>query len=197
MSEPKAPVTIMRGATLSSREEMQNKLFMKDTEERWAARDEERRMAQSKIAGGIAAEKVHDLGQPGTSAVAFVGYKTGINDIVQYMQIDVTMMQDEHGMPDMAFIFVCPNCIQMGYHSTQCQIVVRNSNRKWTLDTRCHGEMFFDEENGRSYTLAGKVYCEEICRCPRPNCSAQYQFGDWAAKDINARPGTTAMWRKR
>jgi len=194
MSEVKAPVTIMRGATLSSREEQQNAEFMADTRRRWAERDADRALAQSNIQDGFAGEKVHDLGQPGTSAVAFVGYNIQ-NDEVQYMQVDVTMLMDDKGMPDMAFVFVCPGCIALGYHSTQCQVVVRNSNRKWTLDTKSQGECFVDETDGRAYTLAGKVYCEQKCRCPRPNCGAVYQFGDWSPKDVWARPHTTKMWR--
>jgi hypothetical protein len=194
MNEPKAPTTIMRGATLSSREEQQNAEFMEDTRRRWAERDADSALARSSVHGGFAGEKVLDLGQPGTSAVAFVGYCIQ-NDEVQYMQLDVTMMMDDKGMPDMAFVFVCPGCIALGYHPTQAQVVVRNSNRKWNLDTKSQGEVFVDETDGRAYTLAGKVYCEEKCRCPRPNCGAVYRFGDWSPKDVWARPHTTKMWR--
>lgn len=196
MDEPKAPTTIMRGATLSTRETQQNAEFMEDTRRRWAQRDEESALARSSIQGGFAGEKVLDLGQPGTSAVAFVGYIIQ-GDEVQYMQLDVTMLMDDKGMPDMAFIFVCPGCIALGYPQTQAQVVVRNSNRKWTLDTRSQGETFVDEVSGRAYTLAGKVYCEQKCRCPRNNCGAVYQFGDWSPKDVWARPHTTKMWRVR
>lgn len=193
----KAPTVIMKGGTLSSRDDREIEAFMADTRERWAARDEERAQAQSNPRDGFAAEKVHDLGQPGTSAVAVLGYKTGVNDIVVYMQADVVAMQDIYGAPDMAFIFVCPRCVERGIPQTMCQITVRNSNRKWHLDTKSQGKMFVDEKSGQAYRLAGKIYCEEKCRCPRAGCDGVYQFGDWGAKDINAREGTTAMWRVR
>lgn len=190
-------MTIMKGGTLSSEEQRDIDSFMADTKKRWAARDEERALSQGKYADGFAGEKVQDFGQPGTSAVAVVGYKNGVNDVVQYIQLDVLALTDQFGAPDMAFTFVCPRCMERGYTQTMSQITVRQSNRKWSLDTKCQGEMFFDENTGVSYTLAGKVYCEEKCRCPRPSCDGVYQFGDWSPKDISARPHTTAMWRIR
>ena len=185
----------MKGGTLSSAEQNNIDSFMADTKRRWAERDEEKSLAQKSVAGGFSGEKVQDLGQPGTSAVAVVGYKNGVNDIVQYMQLDVLAAQDQYGAPDMLFTFVCPRCVERGYTQTMAQVSVRQSNRKWQLDTSCQGEMFFDEVTGASYTLAGKIYCEEKCRCPMASCDGVYQFGDWASKDINARPHTTAMWR--
>lgn len=191
----KAPLTIVQGATLSTREENHKALFMEDTKRRWGVRDRERAAAMNGVEGGLAAEKVCDLGQPGNNPVAVVGYKTGVNDIVQYMVIDITESFDAQGGLDMMFVFVCPRCVELGYPQTMSQVHVRQSNRKWTLDMRSKGDIFIDDD-GRAHTLAGKVYCEEVCVCPRTNCGAMYQFGDWGAKDVNARPGTTAMWRK-
>lgn len=199
---PKAPVTIMKGATLSSSEEAYIQVFKRDTAERHAIRDKERSLAlqgnlapDGKSGAGFAAEKVHDFGQPGTNAVAMVGYKTGVGDEVVYMQIDVVASVDKYGRPDMLFVFVCPRCIQRGYPQADSECHVRQSNRKWELDTRSQGQQFFDEKDGRVYTLAGKVYCEERCRCPRASCDGVYTFGDWSPKDINARPHTTCMRR--
>ena len=202
MSESKGPVTIMKGGTLSSREERNIQAFMLDTRERQKARDEERELAMrhrvsaDETGGaGFAAETVHDLGQPGTSPVAFVGYKTGRGDEVQYMQLDVIAMTDNLGAIDETFVFVCPRCIERGYRSTMAQIHVRKSNRKWELDTRSQGELFIDENSGKAYRLAGRVICEERCRCPMPSCDGVYTFGDWGPLDISARPHTSCMRR--
>jgi hypothetical protein len=198
----RAPVTVVKGGTLSSSEDTYIKAFVADTKERLATRDAERSIAMKgqlspdeQGGAGFAAEKVADLGQPGTSAVSFVGYKTGVGDEVVYMQLDVTMASDQHGNLDPTFVFVCPRCVARGYPSTMSQVHVRNSNRKWYLDTKCQGETFFDELDGRVYTLAGKVYCEERCRCPRSSCDGVFIFGDWSPNDINARPHTTCMRR--
>lgn len=199
---PKAPVTIMKGATLSSGEERYIQQFKQDSAQRHAIRDKERGLAlqgnlapDGKSGAGFAAEKVADLGQPGTNAVAVVGYKTGRGDEVVYMQLDVMMSQDPYGRPDMMLTLVCPRCVERGYPQGDSQCHIRQTNRRWYLDTKFQGEQFIDENAGRVYTLAGKVYCEERFKCPRASCDGAYIIGDWSPKDINARPGTTCMRR--
>lgn len=193
---PKAPVTRVLGGTTTSAQDREIQLFMEDTRRRQAELDADKAAAANPGPGGLGALKTHDIGQPGTSAVAVVGFKTGLGDEVQYMQVDVTASETAHGNVDLTFVYVCPRCVARGIPQTMAQVAVRQSNRKWHLDTSCQGEMFFDEKDGSVYRLAGKVYCEERCVCPNPSCDGVYKFGDWPAKALFARPHTTYMWRE-
>lgn len=195
---PAAPLMIMKGGTLSSSQEAANAAFMADTKRRWAERDEERAMGEQGVKGGFVADRAVDLGQPGTSAVAIIGYQWPGTDVYEFMQIDVVQQVDAMGAPDDAFVVVCPSCIQRGFPQTDCQLTVRKSNRKWELDMSVQGQLFFAGA-GKVYTLAGKVICNERFRCPRPSCDAVYQVGEYPAAKRPSDPEharlSTGMWR--
>jgi len=193
----RGPITLMKGGTLPSSVEAANAAFMADTKRRWAERDAER--AEAKKIGAtegakeVATDRAIDLGQPGTSAVAIIGYYLKDSDEYQYMQADVLLATDAAGNPDETFNIVCPRCVQRGIPQTMAQLRVRNSNRKWHLDSRVKGEIFIDDD-GEAYTLAGKIICHEKIRCPDPFCDGCYQIGEYPAGK-EGRPGTTGMWR--
>jgi len=193
----RGPLTIMKGGTIPSSVEAANAAFMVDTKRRWAERDEERRVAKAVGAtegnNQVATDRAVDLGQPGTSAVAVIGYYLKDSDEYLYMQADVLMATDAAGNPDETFNIVCPRCIQRGVPQTMAQLRVRNSNRKWHLDQRCKGEVFIDQD-GDAYTLAGKIICQEKFKCPDPFCDGCYQIGEYPIGK-EGRPGTSGMWR--
>jgi hypothetical protein len=193
----RGPLTIMKGGTVSSQTESYYAAMMEDTKRRWAERDQEK--ADAKNAQGskttFASDRTYDLGQPGTNPVAILGYHRPGADggEYQYMQADVTMMTDNLGQPDEAFVIVCPRCVDRKVPQTLCQMTVRKSNRKWHLDTRSQGDFFVDDD-GAGYTLAGKIICEEKIRCPDPTCDGVYQIGEYP-RGKEGRRGSSGMWR--
>lgn len=192
-SSPKGPLIMMKGGTSSSSEDLKYQAFMEDTRRRWAERDNEKAQAAQGLPDGHVAEKSHDLGQPGTSLVAVIGYYRPETDEYQYMQADVVMQVDTNGQPDETFVFVCPRCVDRGRAQTYSQCSVRRSHRRWHLDTRCRGD-FFADDDGSVYSLVGKIICDEKIRCSAFNCDGVYQIGEYPAGK-EGRRGTTGMWR--
>lgn len=182
----RGPITIMRGGTTSSAVDAANAAFMAETRQRWAERDAERAEASVPVEAGGAVEKSLDLGQPHMNLVAVVGYKD--RDTYHYMQCDIHEMETEDGTVDLAFVFVCMKCIKRGMPQTMAQNLVRNSNRKWHLDTKFRGEIFHDHTTREVWRLAGRIECDEILKCDKIGCDGRYKIGGKAD-----RPGTSQM----
>lgn len=91
-----------------------------------------------------------------------------------YCVAEVLMM----GGGDLAVQLVCLRCKERGVHQGECQLLVRQSNRKWHLDTRGWdgSSASFPHKAGQPFMFDGKPYRSAgvICDSERfscPNCS--------------------------
>jgi len=84
---------------------------------------------------------------------------------------DIIMVNDPAFPEELALLIFCPQCKDRGLPASQCILTIRQSNRRWSLDTRKAGELFVDPD-GIAQRSAGEVMDSERFVCAR--C-------DWAA----------------
>ncbi len=82
---------------------------------------------------------------------------------------DIIVGADPALPTELTLILVCPSCLERGLPQGQCQLRLRQTNRRWEFDTKRAGEMFpFDDGFGvRMYRLAGRVVESERFSCDR------------------------------
>jgi len=135
-----------------------------------ARRDEQDRMRQ---VAGVPVEQgggklwSQQSGSPKETPKVLLTYLTpgGEPWIVSGEQVqclaDVIVGQD---ITDLVLQIVCPRCKGRGVPQGQCQLTLRQSNRKWHLDSKDAGKvLIFD---GEGYLSAGTVMESERFRCP-------------------------------
>ena len=80
------------------------------------------------------------------------------------------------GELDTMFSLVCPKCLERGLPQGESQLFIRNSHRKFHIDTRKAGPRPVDTPYGRDVVLVcGDVSVDDIIRCSNFNC-------DWAVR---------------
>lgn len=84
---------------------------------------------------------------------------------------DIVMPQDPAFDNELMLVIFCPKCKEGGMPAGQCILQIRQSNRKWELDTRTAGEMFVFE--GKAYRSAGRVMAGEPFTCAQCNWRAR------------------------
>jgi hypothetical protein len=85
------------------------------------------------------------------------------------------------GDGDMLFTMVCPKCLERGESHGASQVMVKNSHRKWYLDTRKQGTMveLRDPDGVPFYVkICGTVYVDDIIRCTNVNCTWAVRIAD-------------------
>ncbi|MFA4971461.1 MAG: hypothetical protein WC683_02530 [bacterium] len=82
---------------------------------------------------------------------------------------------------DLILQFVCPECVKRGVHMDAAQCTVRDTHRKWFVDTKCTGEMRKAETvdmRGNKilepYLHAGDIVDTEMLTCDR--CATAYKI---------------------
>jgi len=91
---------------------------------------------------------------------------------------DILVGMDPAHPEELTLVLVCPSC-ETRMPQGQCQIQLRQTNRKWELDTRAAGTLIlWEEEVGnrkvvRTYRSAGVVMESERFTCPRCPWSAR------------------------
>lgn len=79
---------------------------------------------------------------------------------------------------DSLFTLVCPKCLERGEPAGSAQIMVKQSHRKWSLDTRAAGDMvqLRDPDQVPFWVrICGTIDCSEPLRCSNLGCT-------WAVK---------------
>lgn len=101
-------------------------------------------------------------------------YVNAKGEVLRECLADLVVGTDVTGTEtDMSIILVCPKC-EKKRPQGQCQIQVRQSNRKWYLDFKTAGEFFlfeeWDDESGRwvknAYRSAGQICDSDKMTCP-------------------------------
>lgn len=171
---------LVRGGTTTTAYDMELKRRVADAEKRRAQLDRARRLASIPIEQGGALLHSHRFSDPLTEPRVVVRYvnekKETIFDILCDLHVD-----DTSG----AYILqcVCPECFRRGVHSGEAQMTVRDTNRKWYVDTKHAGEMRHCEDvdmDGNKvkvpYRHAGEIMDSESFTCTNYNCGATYKI---------------------
>lgn len=187
---PAAPVVIMKGGTTSAAYDREMAERKASAEQRRDA--EERRHAAQGVHSGP--EGV-DVGRIGSHS--FLSGAPRL--ILYYMNRDKTVRQEckseitfydhprEIGKMDMMFAMVCPRCLERGLPQGECQMLVRESHRKFWIDDRKKGELVMLEDPwGRPdpVIICGTVTVEDIVRCNNFNCDFAVRIADSCVYEV-------------
>ena len=79
---------------------------------------------------------------------------------------------------EIMFAMVCPRCVARGVPQGQSQMLIRNTNRKFSLDERLKGTIVvLEHDYGDGFPfkepviIAGVVTVHETVRCDNHNCT--------------------------
>lgn len=191
-AEPsRGPLTIMRGGTLSSATEAAIAAHMADTQKRWAEQDNDVQRARD----GEAVRRTVDMGLGATHPQVVLYFDLG-GDNEGYIQADVVV--DAEGFANL--VLICPRCVfERNLPQTMAQINIHQSNRAWHLDLSCQGDVFVDYDsdgNPVPITLAGRVECEEKCRCPNVGCDYKFRISGGKQATAGLKPGCSRLVRE-
>ncbi len=103
-----------------------------------------------------------------------------------YLNKDKSVRQrgvgDVVGTPDgdMLFTMVCPKCLERGESHGSSQVMVKNSHRKWGIDTRSQGKtvQLLDPDGVPFYVkVCGAIWVNDIVKCSNVNCTWAVRIG--------------------
>lgn len=183
---PAAPTVIMKGGTTSSRYDQAIQEKEADAKRRRAYQDAVRRMIETDVAqgGGVGGFHEQKLVSAESPKLLFQ-YMNADGSVAQECVSEITVYPDPFGtLTDMMFTIVCPKCMERGLSMSECQVMVKNSHRKWELDERTRGVVLVDTPWGQqALHRAGTVTVQDTVRCSNFNC-------DWAVRIDNSK-----VWR--
>jgi hypothetical protein len=179
------PTVIVKGGTSTS---------AMDRENEWRRHDaEKRRQHQDSL------YRIRDQAAQRGDAVR-LGSHSFVNQdsprlVLRYLNPDGTIRQEaisELTMPavegavgptpelDMMFTMVCPRCVARGVPQGNAQMMIRNSHRKFFLDTRKQGvvRVQFSWGMHQDVLVAGTVTVQDLIRCDNVNCDFRCRIDD-------------------
>jgi hypothetical protein len=179
-----APTVFMKGGSTSAAYDKEMAKKRADAEARRAHQDRQMGLSQQSTTLG------------GPAEVARLGsHRMITNDsprlLLRYLNRDKSVRQEciseithiggqAPGDVDTMFSLVCPKCLERGLPQGEAQLFVRNSHRKFHLDSRKAGPRVVDTPYGREVVLVcGDVTVDDIVRCSNFNC-------DWAVRIDNS-----------
>lgn len=107
--------------------------------------------------------------------------------VLRYLNRDKTVRQEciseitniagkEQGTLDTMFSLVCVKCLERGLPQGECQLIVKDSHRKFFIDSKKAGPVVVDTPYGKQMILVcGTVTVQDTIRCSNFNCT-------WAVK---------------
>lgn len=181
--EPPAPTLMglplsmfVRGGTQTSGDAAQIAAFEADAEGRRNDDDESKRLARVPIAQGGAELRSLPMSSSPEAPKAYVllDYMMRGGGLRIFMGAPLRCLADivVLGPEELGLQLVCPKCVETRPQG-QAQILVRQSNRKWTLDVSKAGQLIIFE--GNAYMSAGVVMDSERFSC---TCGWQARISD-------------------
>jgi hypothetical protein len=184
VATPEAPsvfgipiASFVRGGTSTGANDKMVAEQRADDERRRNVLDREREIASVPIEQGGGRMYSHNMGTPQQHPViklTLVNPKGEIQfDKAKPIELLCDIISENEADPnDLAFIYMCPHCWNKGVPAGRCQYKVRQSNRKWSLDSKGHGDLVvFD---GQVYRSAGTIAESERITCP--GCHWQFRI---------------------
>lgn len=176
-----APTVIMKGGTTSSRYD--NELAKKNADAEKRRQHQDTQMAIAQKQGGA------------DGSIARLGSHKLLNSdsprlLLQYLNRDRSVRQEciseithingaNQGELDMMFSLVCPKCLERGVPQGESQLFVKNSHRKFHLDTRKAGPRRVESAFGIQVLLVcGTVSVDDVVRCSNFNCTWAVRIDD-------------------
>jgi hypothetical protein len=176
-----APTIIMKGGTTSSRYDNEMAKKQADADKRRQHQDTQMAIAQKQSGADGSVARLGSHRMIGNDSPRLV---------LQYLNRDRSIRQEciseithvngaKPGELDMMFSLVCPKCIERGLPQGECQLFVKNSHRKFHLDTRKAGPRRVESAFGVQLVLVcGTVTVDDIIRCSNFNCTWSVRIDD-------------------
>jgi len=181
MSDKKSPNLLIKGRTLSSAWDQQQKARQEDARRRRQHQDAQFALSQQRMT-----MDGKDVG------VARLGSNRLITDdaprlVLSYRNYDqegiseITFVprQDKPSEMEMMFTLVCIGCLKRGIPQEDAQLMVRQTHREFSIDDRPQNKRPRFVENFGMVSPAGLVTAKDTIRCSNVNCS-------WAVKIIDS-----------
>ncbi len=181
-AKPVAPSIFMKGGTTSVKYDNAMAKKAAEAESRRAHQDKQEALSKQK------------MGSDGS--VARLGSQKLVSSdspklVLRYLNRDKSIRQEcisevtniEGSMPgslDTMFSLVCPKCLERGLPQGECQLIVKDSHRKFFLDPRKSGPTVVESPySGREVVLVcGTVTVQDIIRCSNFNCTWAVRIDD-------------------
>lgn len=170
---------IVRGGTTTSAWDKEQARREADAEVRRKQLDADRRLASIPLEQGGAMMFDHNFADPLTTPKVHIRY---VNSKKETIMDQLCEMVTDDISGDTILQFVCPKCVMRGIHPGDAQCTVRDSNRKWHLDTRTSGMAKIQTVDMRGrpvlepYLNAGMIMDTDVLVCPAFNCGAKYKI---------------------
>jgi len=178
MSESKL-ITIVKNGTTSTKYDVEVAKSKSESEERRKTQDNFINIAKKhKSINEVADIQSRNLTGPENHLVFHYMTKDGSIKDTCSSNLIAQPMEGRSDM-DLMFDIVCPDCIARGIPQDQAQMLVRNSNRKFTFDERPQLMVTFDEGYlPIEQPVCGTISSEETIRCNNYNCTFACKIED-------------------
>lgn len=178
------PTLIVKDGTRSSREDNRIRKLEADAERRRRHQDTQARMSHQGVgADGSVARLGNRRMVTQDSPSLLLRYKKGDLEC----KSEITMVQSPGGVGmEPMFTLVCPRCIERGTPQGQAQLQVRNSHRKFDVDTSKAGPQRVHVGNGVNQILMvhGTVTVHDVVRCSNTGCGWRARITDSIVTEV-------------
>ena len=178
-----APVVIVKDGTTSTDQDRLNHAQRVDAERRRAADDHARA-----VPGGVKLDdrgfRIHRVGAldllNGSSPKLVLHYRNADGSIRQACESEITQEDDGRGGLVTMFAMVCPKCVGRGVAMGHAQMLIRDSHRKFHLDTSKAGPRVLEYSYGfrKELVVAGTVTCDDVIKCDAAGCGYRVRIDD-------------------
>jgi len=187
-----APMVIMKGGTTSSSYDQLMQAKEADANRRRDHQDTVRKMIEDDVdaGGGVGGFHEQKLVTQETPKL-----------LLQYLNLDGSVYQeciseitgdfDPFGnSTNMMFTLVCPDCVARGLPQSECQIMVRDSHRKWFLDDKKRGIVPVETPWGTQVlNRAGTVTVQDVVKCSNYMCTWAANIDDSKVRRVSNKKG--------
>ena len=171
------PTVIMRGGTVSLRQETEWAKHRAEADQRRAIDDEQRRTQGARqTAEGFEVSQQLSMGKMvnSLSPKLVLHYMNRDGSVYQDCESEITQIPDETNASKMITMFamVCPRCVSRGRPQGLSQMLIRDSHRKFYIDDRKKGPQPLMDAWGmrKQIIVAGTVSCDDIIKCTSEGC---------------------------
>lgn len=184
----RAPDGFVRGGTTTlawdlSRQELAQQADRRRAQQdnRIAAIESARRNPQSGVMAALLSMQLGSHRNP----VIVLTYKARDSAMDQECIADLVVVSrdGEPGETDLAFVVVCPKCLERTGRQDQSQVLVRQSVRHFWLD-ETKARQWFNERYGDYYRVAGNVTTKEAVKCDALGCNWRFRIDDSVLQEV-------------
>lgn len=178
---PVAPEVIVRGGTMSMRQEALIRQTEAEANKRRSHQDQQQQIAGMRQGpGSVASLHSKKLITEDSPRLALWYRKHD-----QYCASEITMVTTPTGVMEPMFTLVCARCLERGVPQGQAQLQVRQSNRKFSIDDTQRGPKKIHVAGvPHVLQICGTVTVEDRIRCGAAGCGWTVRITDSKVEEV-------------